>query len=110
LRTVLHPFLASDRQYDDAFDRFEYLYALVYFDEGKKDGQTIGWAPIGRFSWRHRFIVTSGVHVSQALLGEHQKEGAEWGPIKTGLFDDSDRFTRVEEEFRNDVLSHVKNY
>jgi hypothetical protein len=68
---------------------------------------TIGWAPLGRFSWRGRSIVSSGVHVSQVLLEEHQKEGAEWGPIKAGLFNSSDTFIRVEEGFRKGVLSSV---
>lgn len=107
LRSVLRPFLPNDLQYDDAFDRFEYLLSVVYFHEGEKDGMTIRWAPTGRFSWRHRSIFSPGVHVSQVLLEEHEKEGAEWGPIKAGLFDSSDTFIRVEEGFRKSVLSSV---
>jgi hypothetical protein len=105
LRGVLRPFLPNDLQYDDEFDRFEYLFSLVYFHEGEKDGRTFGWAPLGRFLWRHRLIVPSDAHISQTLTEEHKKEGGEWGPIKAGLFDSSDTFVRVEEEFRKNVLS-----
>jgi len=38
LRESLKPVVADDREYQEAFDRFEYLLALVYTDQKKKSG------------------------------------------------------------------------
>jgi hypothetical protein len=48
LRESLKPVLGGEREYQEAFDRFEYLLALVFADQ--KDSS--GWAPIGCFGWR----------------------------------------------------------
>jgi hypothetical protein len=105
LREPLRAFIPNDAQYEDAFDKFEYLLALIYYEYG---GQRHQWAPIGRFAWRHRSSFGgSGKHVSQLLLDEHQLKGAAWEPIKAGIFSNSERFLALEKRFREGLLSHV---
>lgn len=48
LRESLKPVLVGEREYQEVFDRFEYLIALVYADRKPNSG----WAPIGCFGWR----------------------------------------------------------
>jgi len=106
LRDTLRPFLPNDLQYDDAFDRFEYLFAIVYLDAQDREG-AVQWAPTGRFVWRNRFIGASGSHVSTVLLEESKKDKSNWGPIKAGIFESAQRFADVDQGFREGVLSKV---
>ena len=62
--------MADDREYLEAFDRFEYLASLVYADQAALQGEGVGWAPIGCFGWR-RGIVT-------IVDREIQNEGQSW--------------------------------
>jgi SIR2-like domain len=107
LREPLRAFLPDDNQYDDAFDRFEYLLALVYFDAQLKDDGN-RWAPIGRFSWRNRFSGTA--HVSGILMQELKTKGGAWEPLASGLFADAERYLLVDKEFREGVLARVSAY
>ncbi len=51
ITSILSPFfmelMISNYKFDELFDRFEYLFALIYLD--KND---MGWAPVGMFGWR----------------------------------------------------------
>src|SRR5439155_16202210 len=49
LRESLREYFPGDSEYEEAFDRFEYLVALIEFDQR---GEM--WAPVGRFGWRSR--------------------------------------------------------
>jgi hypothetical protein len=61
LREPLRDYLPDDRDYDHAFDWFEYLLALTYCDlqnseaklaeEAQRDPGFHLWAPVGRFGW-----------------------------------------------------------
>lgn len=109
LHDTLRPFLPNDHRYDDAFDRFEYLFALVYLDAQEKDGLPL-WAPAGRFAWRNRSIGAQGSHISELLWEEYKKEKSNWEPIRAGLFENSQRFADVDQSFRNDVLSQIRPF
>ena len=55
LREPLRRYLPDDDQYDENFDRFEYLLALVYADFGAQaEGESWFWCPLGRFAWKRR--------------------------------------------------------
>jgi hypothetical protein len=85
LRTPLREFLPSDVEYQTAFDRFEYLFGLVYADMNRKqvrDGAW--WGPVGCFAWRRH--VFGGERAIEAIKEEIETEGANWGPLKAGLF------------------------
>lgn len=81
-------------RYEEAFDRLEYLIALAHVDYRLESGESLPWAPTGRFIWRDRNQPeesgTSRVRVeAEALKGE-------WPPLRVGLFGgDVERFERA---------------
>lgn len=109
LRNTLRSFLPNDLDYDNAFDRFEYLFSLVYLDDQERDGDN-RWAPWGRYVWRNRFIGASHSHVAEILLAESKSQKSEWAPIKHRLFESIQRFWDVEEDFRQNILSKIEPY
>ena len=99
LREPFREYLPDDEQYRRFFDRFEYLFALVYVDLFEKKKNRI-WGPVGCFRWRNRdeperYIMTE-------IEQESTEEGDNWPPIKAGLFDGSvERFQHIKKEFDN---------
>jgi hypothetical protein len=85
LRQNFRSALPNDTDFEDIFDRFEYLLALGYVKE-RMTRDRGNWGPVGRFGYRHRH---SSQHVSKVLNEERSREGADWGPIAQGLFDDA---------------------
>jgi hypothetical protein len=55
VRSSLGSVIAAESDYTDAFDRFEYMAALVYADYKLATGHG-GWAPVGCFGWRRRIL------------------------------------------------------
>jgi hypothetical protein len=113
LRGPLRPLVPDDDDFDDLFDRFEYLFALVRFDiTSSKQGPETIWAPtpVGRFGWRGRDYGRRGSHVSEALEIESDTEKEAWGPIRSGLFASSMRFKEVNDSYRTNVLAKIQNY
>lgn len=84
LRNFLKDSLPDEAQYQKCFDRFEYLYALVWIDVALKPGG-LDFTPMGSFVWRYRH--------SNSLMEEIDMEidnaGKEWPLLKTGFFDRS---------------------
>lgn len=79
LRDFLREYLPDDSDYEALFDRFEYLYALVFADLNHYSPKDVGWwAPTGWFQWRNKTI--------QKITAEMEASGAEWPPLKAGLF------------------------
>jgi hypothetical protein len=106
LREHLKEYLPQDIRYQEYFDRFEYLLALVHADlKGKQEDGISG--PIGRFGWRGR-----GARRLDAppIMGEIESEiaraGENWPLLKAGLFDTSvERLQMVKTRFDAWVLS-----
>jgi hypothetical protein len=87
----LERFLPTQKEYDAAFDTFEYLYALVFADRSPR----VEWTPIGRFGWR-----AEANRTLQAFLSEGEAAGRDW-PVIEQLFDgDSDRFNSARERVK----------
>lgn len=101
LRDPLRSFLPNDLAYDDTFDRFEYLLALVICDARLQENHG-AWGPIGRFGWRKRGY---GEHVSGVLLSEYESKGTDWEPLRAGIFANKERFLTCERKFREETLS-----
>ena len=80
LRKPFAELLPDDIQYQRAFDRFEYLFALVYMDVNKG-----AWAPPGRYSWNSGSCYP-GIWIVQEVDSEIKEFGNEWPPLKAGLF------------------------
>jgi hypothetical protein len=106
LREPLRDHLPSDSDYGLAFDRFEYLLALVHLDfrmENSDDSYGI-WAPVGRFAW----MSYQGVSVIQQISEELRKESANWPPLKAQLFSSQERFLELQKTFKEQVLVNVR--
>lgn len=94
LRDPFRSLLAQDADYDDAFDRFEYLLALVYADiaygpRSLDNGIVPAWVPVG--------CVRSGKQeVFEEMTAEASVAGENWPPLKAGLFGgEIARFTKA---------------
>lgn len=86
LREPLRRFLPDNDDYDDAFDRFEYLRALIYADV-KYDNLTEAhrfWVPPGRFCWK--YFRRGQDSIVKRIDDEIQRSGDRWQLIQLGLF------------------------
>lgn len=83
LREPLTALLPGDENYAEAFDRLEIHIALSIADRALKAGDTSVWVPVGRFGWEGRFF-GGGPLIS--LGKEMDRDGANWPPLKAGLF------------------------
>ena len=92
LKEPLSTLAIDEVEYQRAFDRFEYLYALVHGDVYEKEG-SLGriWGPVGCFLWRNGILEEAGHEIAE--------QGNEWPPLKVGLFGGSvERAKQVKEQ------------
>ncbi|HAX61400.1 MAG TPA: hypothetical protein DCX95_02415 [Elusimicrobia bacterium] len=88
LRSPLKEYLPDNKNYDDTFDKFEYLMALVQADLGEKRSNNGDfWGTIGRFGWK--CYQGYGYNIVTEMDDEIKKQGKEWSLLKVGLFDKS---------------------
>jgi hypothetical protein len=91
-------FLGSS--YEDLFDRYEILQALVFADLTQESAGRV-WGPIGRFGWKHRGRSLSPY---SELLAEADREGAKWPPLRAGLFKGSaERFQKIAVDYKESL-------
>ena len=87
LREPLTEFIPFDADYDDAFNRFEYLMALVWVDANPKSAN-LDWipedAPLGRFASEDLSASSSETFVEK-IGAEILAEGKDWAPLRAGL-------------------------
>jgi hypothetical protein len=88
LRESLRPVITADRAYVDAFDRFEYLVALVRADYELQQSRG-GWAPIGCFGWRRRIM--------KVIDKEIETQGVTWPAFRLFGGTSFDRLTAARE-------------
>lgn len=97
LQPRLDDALFLGRAYEDAFDEFEVLLALVCAQAYEKEDQSI-WGPIGRFAWKQRHRANSPLARVLARAKEH---GKQWPPFEAGVFGtDYETFSRSTEAFK----------
>ena len=92
LKEPLSTLAIDEVEYQGAFDRFEYLYALVHGDLYQKEG-SMGriWGPIGCFLWRTGILEEVGHEIAE--------QGNNWLPLKAGFFGGSlERANEVREQ------------
>ena len=84
LKPVIVDFFSSEVEYRKAFDRFEYLAALVFADYYEKEHPTYGsiWVPPGRFAESYRTLFPE-------VQVEIERQGNQWPLLKAGVFDGS---------------------
>ena len=94
LRTAFADLVPDDREYTEAFDRFEYIGSLVLNDLG-------GYWPGGCFVWRNGGRLTAEVQREIESAGEY------WPPLKAGLFGGSfDRLIEVKQSLDEWAARH----
>jgi hypothetical protein len=104
LREPLREFLPSEEQYVDAFDTFEYLFALAYADRRERNGRV--WAPVGAYGWRQRRRGDASVLAKVADASE--AAGEDWGLLQGRLFGGSaERFREIIRAYHEQVLSQL---
>jgi hypothetical protein len=94
LRPALRDFVPSDSDYDEVFDRFEYLFAVLYVDQNPNAAALVPWIPLGRFTARYSLVSGSDELISRKIAAEIEKESENWPPLRAGLFGGSvERFS-----------------
>jgi len=84
LRPAFAEYLSSEGEYLKAFERFEYLAALIFADCYEKEHPSYGsvWVPIGRFAERYKILFPQ-------VQSEIQRLGERWPLLRGGAFDGS---------------------
>jgi SIR2-like domain len=93
LRQSLALLIPDDARYDELFDRFECLLALLFVDEDLHLGKRGEWAPSGRFSWQNRLHPEQ--NVTSTFESEVTAQQGAWPPLQAGLFDGDLQRVRV---------------
>lgn len=103
--SIFQKYLPSVVDFENFFDRFEYLNALVFADyRASKDKSICGWR--GRWVWRN----WEYGHISELLKEERNQLGAKWPPIEAGLFASVERFDEIVERLRMECLNRYRGY
>ena len=92
---------------DRRLSELEFLVALhLLHVENAVDGKA-RWFPTGRFLYRRGPDLT---HEGSAMLTEARAEGANWAPLRSGMFDGSlQRFQSVATTFEASIASMRRN-
>tara|TARA_R110002033_G_scaffold171136_1_gene216239 strand:+ start:2217 stop:3965 length:1749 start_codon:yes stop_codon:yes gene_type:complete len=103
----LDDMLFLGKGYEDVFDEFEILFALVVADLKKQEGSYV-WGPIGRFGWKNR---RHGTSPFQKLRNEAAQYKNNWGPIKAGMFGGQyERYEEIAELYQKEILTQLRWY
>lgn len=105
LREALRGTIPVDHEYETAFDRFEYMIGLIIEDvRNQQPGGIWSSGPVGRFD-RYGYS-TRNPPLWERIKSEAEQAGADWGPIRAGIFGGStERFAAAEDKYRNHVLN-----
>lgn len=106
LKPALDELLFLGAEYEQIFDRYEILRALIYADVIER-----GWGPVGRFGWKYCARIGQEHNPYTVLLAEAAQQRDQWGPIKAGLFRGSyAHFQQTAEKFENELLRKLEWY
>lgn len=105
LRDRVRDYLPDDSVYGEAFDRFEYLTALIELDIREAESSFAN-APVGRFGWRRRL----DFDIVDQISKEASSAGSEWPVIRDGMFTSIERFQQVETLYRDNILRVLQWY
>ncbi len=109
LQTALRGTVPVDHEYQEAFDRFEYMLGLIIEDALNQRPEGI-WSsgPVGNFN-RNRYATVRRPHIWDRIRTEANQAGADWGPIRAGIFGGStERFAEAEKKYRSHVLTALQ--
>lgn len=80
LLTFFVPQIMTKDEFEQTFDRFEIMLAMLYSFFNSEDERDYIWSPPGRFSWKENSVITK-------LENEIKKDKNNWPPISNGLFE-----------------------
>ena len=103
LREPLRRFLPADQDYQDSFDKLEYLLGLSYMGLHKD----MEWAPVGRFVWRDQHLE----EMPPVVKGSRRRGDTLWrllAILLAGLFGTSASFTDVKTKY-DALVKQVRN-
>jgi hypothetical protein len=95
LKPIMKEYIQEEREYDDLFDRFEYLQSLVIADL-ISSSRIYNWAPIGRWGWKYRFMRERSISTVFAKEMELITDDAP-GPILNWFGNSLDRLRKAKE-------------
>lgn len=99
LRAPLRDLLPRDGQFNNCFDRFEYLWTLIHVDLRTQSKTSSRWV-IGRFLWRDKKEYDFKETVLEQLYREMDDAGENWPGLKAGIFGGSlERLQQARKEF-----------
>ena len=99
IQPVLDDTLFLGRNYEQLFDQFEILLALVYADLRMKNGSGC-WGPIGRFGWKY-FSYHDRTDPYEVLVQQAEMLKGDWLPLRAGFFGGSyERFAEISGQYR----------
>ncbi|MCK4527208.1 SIR2 family protein [candidate division WOR-3 bacterium] len=104
LKRLFVNFTTNEKEYEDFFDVFEFLYALVYLWLTIEDIESTNrfWTPVGKYAWN--FSITFSNSYIKYFIEERIKEGDNWSFLKTGFFDGSiDKFETYYKKYKENV-------
>ena len=105
LRPLFAHLLTEDSEYEDCFDRFEYLFALN-FAFHRVSAKRDPWAPVGRFGWRRQG--RDGFAVYDLVGREAEAAQQDWPILRAGFFaGDLTRFRELQKYFVEKMMPAV---
>lgn len=81
LRKPISKIVNSEEEYNNLFDKAEYLYAVNFWYREKFEFKKTGWAPVGRFGYKLRH----SLKIENLLESEFMQKD-DWAAIKAGFF------------------------
>mgnify|MGYP003582241423 CR=1 FL=1 len=97
LKVYLSELLADEFQYNDTFDYFEYILALMYLHHVDES-----WFPIGRFAWKNRRGLQKDSIVQVKQQEASQKEEL-FELVNPHLFNDYETLSKLQAKINKDV-------
>ena len=94
LRPLLKDVVPDPDDYSDIFDETEILLGTLAADaylQAKKENRYVGRQWYGRFTWKYRH---SDRPLHRRIQAEFEEQGANWAPLKAGLFGGSEERAR----------------
>ena len=91
---IIEELLFLGKSYDEVFDEFEILSALVFSEATGR-----GWGPIGRYGWKYHQRGETNPY--DWIVADAKKQKEKWPVTQAGLFQGStENFLKLAEEFR----------
>jgi uncharacterized caspase-like protein len=108
MQPLLEDELFLGKRYEDVFDKFEIMLALVFADiRGGVTHRT--WGPPGRFAWKENSFNASHGPFTR-FVDDAKRQGAAWPALKQGFFQGSSaRFIEVADGYK-DLMGKLNWY